>query len=81
MTARPGAVGQLLTPSVESIVALTRELVAIPSRGGEASCKPMIGHVATWLKNHDVAVSVLTADTGRPVAVVGEVIGTEPGPP
>jgi succinyl-diaminopimelate desuccinylase len=80
MTARPGAVGQLLTPSVESIVALTRELVAIPSRGGEDSCKPMIEHVATWLRNHDVAVSVLTAETGHPVAVVGEVVGSAPGP-
>ncbi|MEA2244188.1 MAG: succinyl-diaminopimelate desuccinylase [Solirubrobacteraceae bacterium] len=80
MTARPGAASQLLTPSVESIVSLTRELVAIPSRGGEDSCEPMIEHVATWLKDHHVAVSVLTADTGRPVAVVGEVTGTAPGP-
>jgi succinyl-diaminopimelate desuccinylase len=80
MTARPGAVGQLLTPSVESIVALTRELVAIPSRGGEDSCQPMIEHVATWLRNHDVAVSVLTSETGHPVAVVGEVVGPALGP-
>lgn len=80
MTARFGAAGQLPTPSVESIVSLTRELVAIPSRGGEDSCEPMIEHVATWLKDHDVAVSVLTADAGRPVAVVGEVAGTKPGP-
>jgi succinyl-diaminopimelate desuccinylase len=80
MTARPGAVGQLLAPSVESIVALTRELVATPSRGGADSCKPMIEHVATWLRNHDVAVSVLTAETGHPVAVVGEVVGPAPGP-
>jgi succinyl-diaminopimelate desuccinylase len=80
MTVRPGAAGQLVNPSVESIVSLTRELVAIPSRGGEDSCEPMIEHVATWLKNHNVAVSVLTADTGCPVAVVGEVTGTAPGP-
>ncbi len=80
MTVRPGTVDQLITPSVESIVSLTRELVAIPSRGGEDSCEPMIEHVATWLRDHDVAVSVLTADTGRPVAVVGEVIGAESGP-
>jgi succinyl-diaminopimelate desuccinylase len=80
MNVRPRAASQLLTPSVESIVSLTRELIAIPSRGGEDSCEAMIEHVSTWLKNHDVAVSVLTADTGRPVAVVGEVTGTEPGP-
>jgi succinyl-diaminopimelate desuccinylase len=80
MTVRPGAAGQLLAPSVESIAALTRELIAIPSRGGEDSCEPMIEHVSTWLKDHDVAVSVLTADTGSPVAVVGEVTGTAPGP-
>jgi succinyl-diaminopimelate desuccinylase len=80
MTARPGAVGQLLAPSVESIVALTRELVATPSRGGVDSCEPMVEHVATWLRNHDVAVSVLTAETGHPVAVVGEVVGPAPGP-
>jgi succinyl-diaminopimelate desuccinylase len=80
MTARPGAVGQLLTPSVQSIVSLTRELVAIPSRGGEDSCTPMIEHVATWLRNHDVAISVLAAETGHPVAVVGEVVGSAPGP-
>jgi succinyl-diaminopimelate desuccinylase len=65
---------------VESIIALTRELIAIPSRGGADSCEPMIEHVATWLRDRDVAVSVLTADTGRPVAVVGEVTGTTPGP-
>jgi succinyl-diaminopimelate desuccinylase len=80
MTARPRAVGQRLTPSVESIVTLTRELVAIPSRGGVDSCEPMIEHVATWLRDHDVAVSVLTAETGHPVAVVGEVVGSTPGP-
>jgi succinyl-diaminopimelate desuccinylase len=40
----------------------------------------MIEHVATWLKKHDVAVSVLRASTGRPVAVVGEVVGRAPGP-
>jgi succinyl-diaminopimelate desuccinylase len=59
---------------------LTRELIAIPSRGGEDACEPMIEHVATWLEDHDVAISVLTADTGRPVAVVGEIVGTAPGP-
>lgn len=80
MTVRPRAVGQLLNPSVESIVSLTRELVAIPSRGGEDSCEPMIEHVSTWLHNHGVAVSVLAADNGRPAAVVGEVVGAEAGP-
>ena len=80
MTTRPGVASQLPTPSVESIVSLTRELVAIPSRGGEDSCEPMIEHVSAWLHDHGVAVSVLTADIGRPVAVVGEVVGAEPGP-
>jgi succinyl-diaminopimelate desuccinylase len=80
MTIRPGAVGELVAPPVASIIALTRDLVAIPSRGGEDSCEPIIEHVARWLKNHDVAVSVLMGDTGRPVAVVGEVLGKEPGP-
>jgi succinyl-diaminopimelate desuccinylase len=80
MTARPGAAGPVLAASVESIVALTRELISIPSRGGADSCEPMIERVSTWLKDHDVEVSVLTADTGRPVAVVGEVTGTAPGP-
>jgi succinyl-diaminopimelate desuccinylase len=80
MTARPGNVGQLVTPSVDSIVSLTRELVAIPSRGGKDSCEPMIHHVAAWLKDHDVAVSVLTADAERPVAVIGEITGSAPGP-
>jgi succinyl-diaminopimelate desuccinylase len=80
MTARRGAVGELVAPSVQSIVSLTRELVAIPSRGGEDSCEPMIEHVATWLENRDVGVSVLTASGGLPVAVVGEVVGRAPGP-
>jgi len=40
----------------------------------------MIDQVATWLKDHDVTVSVLTADRGRPVAVVGEVTGRTRGP-
>jgi succinyl-diaminopimelate desuccinylase len=65
---------------VKSIVALTRALIAIPSRAGEDSCEPMIDHVASWLTTHGIPVSVLDSDAGSPVALVAQVNGAVPGP-
>jgi succinyl-diaminopimelate desuccinylase len=68
-----------IAPPIESIVALTRDLVAIPSSSGEESCQPMIDRVANWLAQHDISVTVLYSNGGA-VGVVGEVTGTNPGP-
>lgn len=80
MTGRSAAVGDSAASPVESIVALTCDFITIPSRAGEDQCDPMIDRATRWLDEHGVSVTVLTLDSGRPVAVVGEVVGVAPGP-
>lgn len=71
---------ELPTPPVDSIVELTRELIPIPSRGGEDSPDPIIEAVAGWLTEHGVPTTVLKSEAGDRVAVVAEIIGGAPGP-
>jgi succinyl-diaminopimelate desuccinylase len=65
---------------LDSIVALTRELVRIPSRGGEDSCEPALRAAREWLDAHGVSVMVLRSEAGEPVGTVAELRGAEPGP-
>lgn len=65
---------------LDSIVALTRELVRIPSRGGEDSCEPMLRAVREWLKERGVSAGLLRSKAGEPVGTVVEIAGAEPGP-
>ena len=66
-------------PPLDAIVALTRELVRIPSRGGEDSPERVLQVVREWLEDRGLPVAVVRSG-GEPVATVVELIGHEPGP-
>jgi succinyl-diaminopimelate desuccinylase len=63
-----------------SVIELTRDMVALPSRGGIDPCQPVLDRVRSWLKQHDLTATVLTDDTGTAVALTCEVVGARPGP-
>ncbi|BCJ39450.1 hypothetical protein GCM10010168_63020 [Actinoplanes ianthinogenes] len=63
-----------------SVVALTRELVAVPSRGGIDDYEPVVGHLRDWFGVRKMASSVLTDADRRPIAVVCDVRGERSGP-
>ncbi len=67
-------------PPLDSITELTRELVRIPSRGGEDSCEPVLHAVRKWLEQRSVPVALLTSPAGAPVGTVVEICGRQPGP-
>lgn len=67
-------------PPTEAIIELTRELVRIPSRGGEDSPAPIIEAIARWLTGHGLAPNVLSSASGDPVAVVTTLEGDHYGP-
>ncbi|MFC4561584.1 M20 family metallopeptidase [Nocardiopsis mangrovi] len=62
-----------------SVVALTRELVRIPSRGGIDDYGPVLEAMATWLKETGLEPGVLDDGAGAPVALVCEIHGHRPG--
>ena len=63
----------------ESVIALTRELVAIPSRGGLDPYEPVLDHVGAWLTQRGLPVTVLKDGT-NPVGLTCEITGGRPGP-
>lgn len=67
-------------PPLDSIIALTRELVRTPSRGVEDSSGPVLQVVREWLEDRGLPVAVLRSAAGEPVATVVELLGGEPGP-
>lgn len=78
---RPSPPSELTdAPPTAGIVALTRELVRIPSCGGEDSPAPIIEAIAQWLTEHGLAPNVLSSDDGDPVAVVTSIEGEQAGP-
>lgn len=64
----------------DSVTALTRDLVAIPSRGGIDPYQPIIDHLGGWLREHQLPVTVLTDETGAAVGLTCEIVGARPGP-
>lgn len=64
----------------DSVLDLTRDLVAIPSRGGIDPYEPALDRLSTWLTAHDLPVTVLKDKTGAVVGFVCEVTGAHPGP-
>lgn len=68
------------TEDHESVVALTRELVAIPSRGGIEPYEPVLNRLSTWLEQHNLTATVLNDKTGATVGLTCEIRGTRPGP-
>lgn len=64
----------------DSVVELTRALVAIPSRGGIDSYDPILQRLSTWLAQHHLPTTVLTDATSTTVGLACEITGTRPGP-
>jgi succinyl-diaminopimelate desuccinylase len=64
----------------ESVIELTRELVAIPSRGGIDSYDPVIQRLSAWLVQRHLRARVLSDSTGATVGLTCEVTGSRPGP-
>jgi len=63
-----------------SIVTLTRALIAIPSQGGVDTCDAMIAAVSAWLKARRVPFTILYDKDKRAVAVVATITGAAAGP-
>lgn len=63
-----------------NVIALTRDLVRIPSRAGIDPYQPIIDRLTGWLDHHQLAPAVLRDATGNPVAVTAEITGHHPGP-
>lgn len=64
----------------ESVLDLTRRLVAVPSRGGVDPYEPVLRVLAEWLHRHGLANSVLTDTAGAVVGITATVRGAHPGP-
>lgn len=64
----------------ESVLDLTRRLVAVPSRGVVDPYEPVLRVLAEWLHRHGLANSVLTDATGAVVGITAAVRGAHPGP-
>ncbi|NYI07788.1 M20 family metallopeptidase [Allostreptomyces psammosilenae] len=64
----------------ESVLALARELVRLPSRGGIDPYQPVLDHVAGWLHHRGLRTRPLHDGAGACVGLVCEVAGAAPGP-
>ncbi|RNL86746.1 M20 family metallopeptidase [Halostreptopolyspora alba] len=64
----------------DSVVALTQNLVRIPTRGGIDSYNAAIDHLTGWMDDHDLAPQVLRDTSGSAVAVTAHIQGHHPGP-
>ena len=64
----------------ESVLALTRALVRIPSRAGIDPYDPIIDLLSRWMRDHDLPADVVRDGTGAAVGLTAEVHGAHPGP-
>lgn len=64
----------------ESVLALTRELVRIPSRGGIDDYAPILGAVEQWIGTAGLPHRRLCGEDGADLGLVCEVQGSGPGP-
>jgi succinyl-diaminopimelate desuccinylase len=62
------------------VLALTRELVAIPSRSGIDPGDAMVDRLRAWLTRHDLPARTLTDPAGATVGLVSEIVGGRAGP-
>jgi succinyl-diaminopimelate desuccinylase len=63
----------------KSVIELTRDLVAIPSRGGVDPYEPVLDRIAGWLDHHGLPAAVLKNNTGATVGLTSEIRGSRPG--
>ncbi|KAA8881862.1 M20 family metallopeptidase [Nocardia colli] len=68
------------TEDFDSVLALTRMLIAIPSRGGVDAYAPILNAVSDWLGERDLPVLPVRDDTGVAVGLACEIRGSRPGP-
>jgi succinyl-diaminopimelate desuccinylase len=64
----------------ESVLALTRALVRIPSRAGIDPYDPIIDLLSRWMREHDLPADVVRDGTGAAVGLTAEVHGAHPAP-
>lgn len=65
---------------LDSVLALTRDLVRIPTRGGIDTYDAAITHLRSWMDERDLHPKVLRDGTGAAVALTAGVHGQRPGP-
>ncbi len=78
-----GGAGDVLAAAMEdheSVLDLTRELVAISSRGGVDPYEPVLNRLSAWLEQHHLPATVLKDKTGATVGLTYAVTGAHPGP-
>jgi len=64
----------------ESVIALARDLIRIPSRAGADPYGPVLEAMSAWLAGHGLVPRRLTGPDGGTVALVCDVTGQVPGP-
>lgn len=64
----------------DSVIALTRDLVRVSSRGGIDSYDPVLERMEVWLHGHGLPAHRLTDADGQIVALVSEIVGDPAGP-
>lgn len=64
----------------ESVIDLTRDLVAIPSRAGIDPYTPVLDHLNRWMSQRGLNTTELHDATGATVGLTCEIRGAMPGP-
>jgi succinyl-diaminopimelate desuccinylase len=62
-----------------SVIRLARQLIRIPSRAGIDPYEPILAELEAWLRRHRLHPRLLI-DGDRPVGLVCDVVGDQPGP-
>jgi succinyl-diaminopimelate desuccinylase len=62
-----------------SVIGLARRLIQIPSRAGVDPYEPILAELEAWLRRHQLQPRLLLDDS-RPVGLVCDVVGDQPGP-
>ncbi|MFV2199150.1 M20 family metallopeptidase, partial [Nocardiopsis sp. LOL_012] len=65
---------------LDSVLALTRDLVRIPTRGGIDPYGPAVDHLHEWMAAQGLRPRVLRDGTGAALALTATVRGARPGP-
>lgn len=71
---------RLISKITDSLTALTRDLVRIPSRAGIDPPDSILRAIESWLRDSGVSSEILRDGTGTPVAVYGEIEGRSSRP-
>jgi succinyl-diaminopimelate desuccinylase len=78
--AESAAIGKAATTDAPSVVALTQQLVATPSRAGIDPYEPILSLLSAWLAEQGLASRQLINGSAAPVGLVCDVAGSSSGP-